>query len=262
MSFMKKMLSSIGIGGAKVDTILNNDEFVPGEMIEGVVHIEGGKVEQKIEEIYLSIVSTYTEVKEFELGDEEKEMEMTKQVVLSKVKISEVFTIGKNEKKQFPIQIQLPYDTPLTLGKTKVWIQTGLDIDNAIDPSDRDYIRVTPNHLIDGLFKSLEDIGLRMYDVECEATKTLRNRLPFIQEFEFKTKSGPFHGRLDELEVVLFVEENQVTAILEIDRKAKGFKGLLSEMLEKDESVIRFTYTEEDIPNLQNSLYELIDQHS
>ncbi|NBI30965.1 sporulation protein [Chengkuizengella sp. YPA3-1-1] len=259
---MKKMLSSIGIGSAKVDTVLNNDEFVPGEIIEGVVHIEGGKVEQKIEDVYLSIVATYTEIKEFEFGDKEKEMEMTKQAVLSKVKIIDAFTIGKGERVQFPIQVQLSYDTPLTLGKTKVWIQTGLDIDNAIDPSDRDYIRVTPNHLVDGLFKSLEDIGFRMYEVECETTKTLRNRLPFIQEFEFKAKSGPFHARLDELEVVLFVEENKVSAILEIDRKARGSKSLLSEMLEKDESVVRFTYTEEDIPNLQNSLYELINQHS
>ncbi|WP_420826780.1 sporulation protein [Chengkuizengella sediminis] len=25
------------------------------------------------------------------------------------------------------------HDTPLTLGNTKVWIQTGLDIDNATD---------------------------------------------------------------------------------------------------------------------------------
>ncbi|MDP5273956.1 sporulation protein [Chengkuizengella axinellae] len=258
MSFMKKMLSSIGIGSAKVDTVLNNDEFVPGDIIEGVVHIEGGKVEQKIEDVYLSIVTTYTE--EREIND--NEVDLTKQAVLNKIKISEPFTIGKGEKKEFPVQIQLPYDTPLTIGKTKAWIQTGLDIDNAVDPSDRDSIKITPNHLIDGLFKSLEDLGFRLYEVECEASKSLSNRLPFIQEFEFKPTSGPFKGKLDELEVVLFAEESQITVVLEVDRKARGFKGLLSEMLEKDESVIRFTYTVEDIPNLQNGLYEIIEKHS
>ena len=35
MGFFKKMLSSVGIGSAKVDTVLDKEECVPGEMIEG-----------------------------------------------------------------------------------------------------------------------------------------------------------------------------------------------------------------------------------
>lgn len=48
MAFFKKMMASVGIGGAKVETKLNVDgRGVPaGEVIEGIFRIEGGNMAQ------------------------------------------------------------------------------------------------------------------------------------------------------------------------------------------------------------------------
>jgi len=54
-----KMLSSFGIGSAKVDTKLHKNSYIAGEELTCVVEITGGKVEQKIDEIYLSVKTKY-----------------------------------------------------------------------------------------------------------------------------------------------------------------------------------------------------------
>ena len=52
MSFFKKVLSSVGIGAAKVDTILLNESCEPGGELEATVMIQGGDIEQQIDSIY------------------------------------------------------------------------------------------------------------------------------------------------------------------------------------------------------------------
>ena len=46
-----KLLRSIGVGGAKVDTIFQDTTCVPGGIIQGVVRIMGGNAQQDIESI-------------------------------------------------------------------------------------------------------------------------------------------------------------------------------------------------------------------
>jgi sporulation-control protein len=43
---MKKVLASIGIGAATVDTVLPSQTVTPGETVPADVHITGGDVEQ------------------------------------------------------------------------------------------------------------------------------------------------------------------------------------------------------------------------
>lgn len=59
MSFVNKLLASVGIGSATVDTKIFRSELVPGEEVEGIVQIRGGNVEQQIDSIYLSLYTTY-----------------------------------------------------------------------------------------------------------------------------------------------------------------------------------------------------------
>ena len=59
MSVFNKVLASVGIGAATVDTKLESEQVVPGEEIKGIVEIQGGNVEQQINEIYLSINTQY-----------------------------------------------------------------------------------------------------------------------------------------------------------------------------------------------------------
>ncbi|KRF11152.1 sporulation protein [Paenibacillus sp. Soil787] len=42
----------------------------------------------------------------------------------------------------FQFEFVLPHETPISIGVSPIWVRTGLDIDNAIDPSDRNDIEV------------------------------------------------------------------------------------------------------------------------
>ena len=59
MSIINKSLASIGFGGTQLDTQLEKETVIPGEEIKGKVHIQGGKTEQKVDEIYLELYTTF-----------------------------------------------------------------------------------------------------------------------------------------------------------------------------------------------------------
>ncbi len=262
MSFFKKMLSSVGIGSAKVDTILEKNQFEQGETIDAVVKIKGGKVEQEIEGLYLSIHATYegTVMKRDEESGEMEEEDVTRSAVIQKLQLSEEFVIGPGERKEIPISLELPLYAPLTVGKTKVWIHTGLDIPKALDSGDRDDIKVLPEPKVKALFGALEQLGFNLVEAECEEADTnIHGGPPFVQEFEFKPVSGPFRGKLDELEIVVFPFEEEAEVFMEIDRKARGLGSYLSEMTGRDEERLKFIFTEGDIPELADMIGELIE---
>ncbi|MFE7061758.1 sporulation protein [Sutcliffiella sp. NPDC057660] len=256
MSFFNKALASIGIGAATVDTKLVNDRLVPGEEVKGIVEIKGGSTEQQIDTIYLSLVTTYIK--------ESNDTKVQKQATIESIKLVDPFTIGPNEKKEFPFHFVLPYETPVTMGNTKVWIQTGLDIKNAVDPSDRDFIDVMPSTIISAVLKAATDIGFRLRKVECEAAPyRLKTRQPFVQEFELVPTSGAYRGRLDEIEFMFLNQtDNQVDVWMQVDRKARGLGSFLSEALEMDESHVNFTVTKQDLPNMEQKLMSIIQKYS
>lgn len=256
MSLFNKFLATIGIGSAKVDTRLEKDTYIPGEQMSGVVEIQGGAIEQAIDEIYLTLHTTYLK--------EHDDKKFTQVATIEKVRINEPFTIGPNEKKEIPFRFKLPYDTPLTYGKTKVWVATGLDIKNAVDPKDEDYIKVQPNPLIHQAFLALTDLGFKLRNADCEAAPyRYQKRVPYIQEFEFVPYSGLFRGKLDELELVFFQSsEHEAEILIEIDRRARGLAGLLSEALELDETKVRFTINHSNLPYLKDQLKDIISKYS
>lgn len=256
MSFFNKVFASVGIGSATVDTKLERDTFAPGEEVNGVVEIRGGNVEQDIAEIYLTLNTTFMK----EIDD--KKFPQTGQI--DKFRLTHPFRIGKNERKDIPFSFILPSDTPLSIGKTKVWVATGLEIRNAVDPTDKDFIRIVPNPLMSSVLKAIEDLGFRLREAECEqAPYRLRRRLPFVQEFEFVPITGAFRGRLDELEVVFFpTSSNEMEMIMQVDRRARGLGGFLAEALEVDETNVRLVVTTADIPMMNPKIRSVIERYS
>ncbi|MGB0384245.1 MAG: sporulation protein [Ardenticatenaceae bacterium] len=251
MSFVKRVLSSIGVGSATVDTILFGEQFAPGDTMSGMVMVKGGDVEQQIDDIYLSIKSTYQAEEGYGT------------ISLKKLKLAQAFVIGAREKKEFSLSMPLPFYTPLTMGKTKVWVETGLDIKSAIDPGDTDYIQVVPGQLISALFDSLNQLGFSLRKSHTElASYKLRHLAPLMQEFEFRPSSGTFRGRLDELEVVPILNPGGVQLFMEVDRRTNGLGGLFSEAFDLDETRVQFSFGVNDLPNLTDQLYQHINQWS
>lgn len=255
MSFFKKALASVGIGSATVDTILYEDKLTIGEDVKGVVKVKGGSINQQIDAIYVSLLTTY--IKEF---DDKK---VTKTAVIDKHKISEPFVIGECEAREIPFSFKLSSDAPITYGRSKVWVQTGLDIKNAVDPTDKDYIEILPSPIIGEIFNTVSNLGFQLRNAECEeAPYRLRKRLPFVQEFEFVPVRGAFRGRLDEIELI-FVSQSydSVEVLMQIDRRVRGLGSLFAEALEMDESFVRFSVSKQDLPSLSNKLQSLLNQY-
>ncbi|WP_075981999.1 sporulation protein [Bacillus massilinigeriensis] len=256
MSLFNKIFASVGIGSAKVDTKLESSSVVPGELVKGAIEVRGGNIEQHIESIYLSLHTTY--IKEM---DDKK---FTATGLIDGFRIAESFTIQPNELKEIPFSFLLPIDTPISIGRTKIWVSTGLNISNAVDPSDKDDLKIIPNPLMSAVLQAVSDLGFRLREVECEeAPYRLRGRFPFIQEFEFVPTSGPFRGRLDELEIVFFPKSaNEIELLMQVDRRARGLGGFLAEALEIDETKVRVTITSADMAFMKDKMKRVVESYS
>lgn len=256
MSFFNKVFASVGIGAATVDTRLKKDTFVPGELVEGIIAIKGGKIEQNIDDIYLSLNTTYLK--------ESDDKKYTVSACIERFRVSAPVKIQQNEMKEIPFSFRLPEDTPISLGRTKIWIATGLDIKNAVDPTDRDYLKILPTDLMSSVIQAIQELGFRLRETDCEeAPHRLRRRLPFVQEFEFVPVSGQFRGKLDELEVVFFAAENEFTDIvMQVDRRARGIGGFLAEAMEMDETYVRLTVSPADIPYIRQKIVNVIGNYA
>lgn len=254
MSLFNKVLASIGVGAATVDTKLEKTTYTAGEVMRGEIEVRGGNVTQQIDTIYLTVYTTFIR--------EANDKKYTDKAAVNKVKVSEPFSIEAGENKVLSFSLSLPLDTPITAGKTKVWVQTELDIKNAVDPEDKDYIEVKPSKLAASVLEAVKGLGFRLRQTECEqASGRFRGHYPFMQEFEF-VPTGQFRSHLDELEVVFLSQtEQSVELLMQIDRKVKGLGSLFAEALDMDESFVRTTITTQDLPNLQAKLQQIISKH-
>ncbi|AIG28168.1 sporulation protein SpoOM [Brevibacillus laterosporus] len=237
MSLFKKMMASVGIGAATVDTRLFKETLLPGELVTGEVHITGGDIQQDIDEIYIYVITHY---------ERENNQNKTKEeCILLKHRLTEPFSIEPQETKVYSFSFPLPYATPLTIGRQPVYLRTGLDIKNAIDPGDSDYIEVQPHPMMRNVLEALSTLGFQLYKVDCEWNRRLGQPYPFVQEFEFRPQ-GRFRKYVDELEVIFFLQENELEVLLEVDKRKRGFAGMLEEAFDMDERYVRLRLTEQD----------------
>ncbi|MCP6759323.1 MAG: sporulation protein [Fischerella sp. CENA71] len=235
---LKKMLASVGIGAAKVDTRIFNASVVPGDVLEGEVYIIGGDIAQDINDIYLKLATEY----EREVDDST----VHEECVMIDYRLLERLTVQPKEEIVVPFALELPYEMPLTMGRTPVYIRTGLDIKTAINPRDRDILEVRPHPLMERVFTAIERLGFHLHKVDCEYTHAFGGSYPFVQEFEFKP-SGEYRNYLDELEIIFRLHPEELEVLLEIDKRARGFGGWLNEALDLDERYARFYLAESDL---------------
>ncbi|UPM45037.1 sporulation protein [Halocatena salina] len=242
---MKKVLASIGIGNATVDTVLPKNTVRPGETVDADVHITGGNVEQDVGTIRFELETRYRTDEGYQTGD------------IDRFTLAESLTIHPEQEEVRSTEIEIPYSTPVTVGGVDVWIETELDIDFAVDPEDRDYLDVRPTPRLQTVFDVLGDLGFSLQTAECEADPyghyTDRR---FIQEFEFRT-TGRFRDSLDEIEIVAHPGPHELELFLEVDRRG----GLLSEVTDLDERHDRMTVRSTDAETIHNDIVALIEKH-
>ena len=234
MSFFNKILASVGVGAATVDTRLHKAMYRPGDTLTGEVSVMGGAVDQQVDDIYLDLMTHY------------KQDDHYLEVSLFHYRLMQKFTARAKQATTTPFTIQLPWETPITMGSFPVWIRTGLQVAGS-DPKDRDGLIVEPLPVQGMILQAVETLGFRMYKVDCEYSRKLGGKFPFVQEFEFKPWGGSYNWHIDEIEIVMAARPQGVEVLLNVDRRARFGRGMFDEVFGTDDRYARLAFAHEDV---------------
>ena len=239
------LLNRIGIGSAEVDTILETETVQPGDRVPAHVEIEGGSDEQEVDDIELAVMTRY----EIDTDDGTS----YNNVAIHETELTNGFTVEAGEERTIDAgEIQFPVTTPPTLGKTKVWIQTGLDIDWSVDPTDQDTVTVEPGPYMAALLEAVEGLGFSISEVE-NAKASGFGAGKFVQEFEYRpTRGSQYASDLDEIELFPSRQANGLDVAVEVDKSGLS-------LLSSDESYHRITVTTTDVLRIREQIRGLID---
>lgn len=196
---MGRLLSSLGIGAATVDTILPETPLTPGETVEATVDIEGGSADQSIDALYFGLLTRAD-------GADR---------VIAQFEVAESLTIRAGEARTLQTEITIPPWTPITRGGRRVWLKTGLDVAWAVDPSDEDDVEVVPGPHLEALLAAAEELGFEARG--SEVREPAWHDWPMVQAFRFEPGPDVYRGDLDALTLVPLSRENGLRAIIEID---------------------------------------------
>jgi sporulation-control protein len=242
----KKLLASLGSGGAKVDTVLVQSSCYPGGTLQGTVHILGGDVEQLVNKVEVAFWARV----EVESGDREHKQD----IKFGGVQVASAFKIRENERVALPFTLPVPWEMPLSsihgtpLRGMTLGVATELDIANAIDRTDLDPIDVHALEAQQLLLDAFVNIGFyfKKADLERGYIRNTAQTLPFYQEIEF-LPGGPWHGRVNELEVTFITGPQVVDVILELDKRT---------FLGSTDKIVRF-YVDHATANQRNWTAEI-----
>ncbi|MEV4330754.1 sporulation protein [Streptomyces sp. NPDC049597] len=219
----KKLLASLGAGGASVETVLTEENVVPGGVVQGEVRIQGGSVDQQIEGLSVGLQARV----EVEGGDQEvkQDIEFTKQ------RLGGAFEVKAGAVHVVPFGLEIPWETPVTsiggqqLRGMNIGVTTELEIARAVDSGDLDPINVHPLPSQQAILDAFIQLGFRFKSADMERghIRGTRQRLPFYQEIEFFPPQQ-YRG-LNQVELTFVADDHEMDVVLEMDKKP----GLFSE---------------------------------
>lgn len=195
-----KLMAKFGHGGAKVDLVLPKDRYEIGEQVEGQILVQGGKVEQTIRHLKVQL--------KMEIGSSEG----SHTYIVTEIPIPTHFVIHPHEQKTIPFQFTLPLNLPLSGYYVSYYFATHLDIEAAVDHTDKDFIYVEPNQPIANIFNALQILGL-------QEKSDSREFDGHRQEFEFYPPHE-YQGKVEEIEFTLSLHDTGVMVHLEVDKYA------------------------------------------
>ena len=231
---ISNMLARIGIGGAKIDTKVEDRLYHPGEIVKGEFEVTGGNVTQTIRQIDL-ILCTKVKLDEdisFSSGDEI--------VILRSPNVARL-EIAANQKVTIPFEVKLPIETPLTEWqgtslRCDLYFKTELDLEGAIDALDVDRLRVGPTPEQRRILQALVSLGFHFNKAEVELGRVAGSTLFFHQEIEFYS-SKRYSGKIRDLELTFIAMDYELEVILEIERNFTDKSGSIRKF---GDQIIRF----------------------
>lgn len=219
-----RILASVGIGGAKVDTKIFKPNISPGGVLRGTVNLQGGAVDQAIERIDVAL-ETYARQS---VGDGE----VQQCVVIGSETVAPTLQIKANQTMEIPFEVRVPWDVPLNRIFNQdlplaIFLRTHVHLANAVDSGDRDPLNVSPLPAQQYVLDAMRRLGFRLLKVDVEYGQIQGARLPFFQEIEFVPGSN-YIGRLEEVEISFVNRAHDMDVIFEVDRRTRGVSAFLS----------------------------------
>ncbi len=222
-----KILAKVGIGSAKIDTVLKNMTLYQGDVVEGTVHIQGGKIDQDINSVTVSVMTVAKE----EVGEDT----LHRSVAIGSLQLEQAMKVEAHEKYEIPFSFILPSETPITSiaagrNETKVWIHTDLDIESGLDSGDRDYLTILPHPAVEMMINKFLQHGLNFMKVDVEKgylkTSTFSSHSGIYQEIEMRPASARIFNwssrTVNEVELSFIVDQDMVHLLVEVDRSFSG----------------------------------------
>ncbi|MEV4429216.1 sporulation protein [Streptomyces sp. R-07] len=213
----KKLLASLGAGGATVETVLTEENVVPGGVVQGEVRIQGGSVDQQIEGLSVGLQARV----EVEGGDQEHKQD----IEFVKVRLGGAFEVRAGAVHVVPFGLEIPWETPVTavagqqLRGMNIGVTTELEIARAVDSGDLDPINVHPLPAQQAILDAFLQLGFRFKSADMERghIRGTRQKLPFYQEIEFFAPQQ-YRG-LNQVEVSFVADDREMDVVLEMDKK-------------------------------------------
>ncbi|MFE6618797.1 sporulation protein [Streptomyces sp. NPDC008086] len=219
----KKLLASLGAGGASVETVLTEINVVPGGVVQGEVRIQGGSVNQNIEGLSVGLQAR-VEV-------EGQDSEYKQDIEFTKMSLGGAFELQAGAVHAVPFGLEIPWETPVTtidgqaLRGMNIGVTTELSIARAVDSTDLDPINVHPLPAQKAILDAFIQLGFRFKSADMERghIRGTRQKLPFYQEIEFFPPQQ-YRG-INQVELSFVADAHTMDVVLEMDKKP----GLFSE---------------------------------
>ncbi|MDT3399222.1 sporulation protein [Streptomyces sp. B1866] len=213
----KKLLASLGAGGASVETVLTEANVAPGGVVQGEVRIQGGSVAQDVEGLSVGLQARV----EVEGGDQEYKQD----VEFVRQQIGGAFQVQPGAVHAVRFGLEVPWETPVTtfLGRhltgMNVGVTTELQIARAVDSGDLDPVNVHPLPAQQAILDAFGTLGFRFKgaDLERGHIRGTRQRLPFYQEIEFYAPQQ--YSGLNQVELSFVADDRAMDVVLEMDKK-------------------------------------------
>ena len=217
----KKILASVGIGSAEVDTVINSQQVQPGGILSVTVVIKAGDAEQDVSGLQLNLMA--------QTKYETDNGEGYRNQVLQSWSIDQKLQLKPGDTHQIPMQLQLHPETPVTHlpcqnNQSRVWLETGLEVDLALDPSDRDPLMIAPSQTMMNCMEAMERCGLRMVKADIEYGSLRGNgfesTIGCYQELEYRPEG--WLTSLNEVELSFISRPGVLHVLIEVDRAFRG----------------------------------------
>ncbi len=228
----KRLLSSLGVGGPTVDTVLAPGAALPGGTLSGQVHLKGGDTDFPIEHITLELVARV----EAEHDDRESEGA----IVFARFNVGGSFRLAAGELHSVPFSVMVPWETPVTelhgqgLGIV-LGVRTELAVAGAKDKGDLDPLAVRPLPAQEAILEALGQLGFdfKSADLELGHIGGTGQQLPLYQEIELAPAPQYAH-QINEIEVTFLAGPGGLEVVLEADKRSSFFS-------EGHDALTRFT---------------------